>query len=525
MATFTDMKASIPSSKSKQLHIDSDVLFRRLLAVSKQRDVSLEDVMSHELTAVPPALFYDDGGMRKSTKADLAKKLESVSEVMQELPEITEKSAYIIDGMAMLQSLHDSAFETFSDLAECVLKKILSLLNGKQEIKCVVMVFDRYDNPQSIKDMERQRRGATDGRPTHVITGNTKVPNYRNYLRSSGNKTALCIFVSNYIVTAAPQRLHSGDSIILAGGFEKGEEVKSVSKTGVSCLTSLYSDQEEADTRMVLHAIHLAESYSCVIVRCDDTDVEVLLIYYASKGMFGSSIVYMHAGHGMRERYVPINTISEKLGKDMSSCLPACHALTGCDTTSSLYRIGKTTAFTKLKTHLSELKDLAHFGLSACLEDSLPVAREYALLLYGKKKKENGRICTNLDELRFITASTTDAASASLPPTEDAFEQHVQRAMYQTAIWCHSHIPKPLLWSPIGKGWIVRDGAIQPVLFTKPPAPMELRDITHLYCKDPNCGESGKCQCLLVCLPCTEFCSCCAECQNVPPNASGEPDI
>ena len=148
---------------------------------------------------------------------------------------------------------------------------------------------------------------------------------------------------------------------------------------------------------MVLHATPLTESYSRIIVRSDDTDVEVLLIYYASKYMFGSSLVYMHAGHGMRERYVPINTICEKIGKDMSNCLPACHALTGCGTTSSLYRIGKTTAFTKLKTHLSELKDLAHFGLSASLEESLPVAREFALLLYGKKKKEIGLMCTNLD--------------------------------------------------------------------------------------------------------------------------------
>ncbi|KAI9534112.1 hypothetical protein NQZ68_016830 [Dissostichus eleginoides] len=153
---------------------------------------------------------------------------------MQELSDTTEKSAYIIDGMAMLRSLHDSAFQTFSELAECILKKIL------------------YDGPQSIKDLERQRRGASDGRPTHVITGKTNVPNYRKYLRSSGNKTALCMFVSNYIVTAAPQRLHSGDSIILAGGFDEGEQVKSICTAGVSSLTSLYSDQEEADTRMIM---------------------------------------------------------------------------------------------------------------------------------------------------------------------------------------------------------------------------------------------------------------------------------
>ena len=43
------------------------------------------------------------------------------------------------------------------------------------------------------------------------------------------------------------------------------------------------------------------------------------------------------------------------------------------------------------------------FGLSKSLEEALPVARKYALLLYGKKKKEGGHPCTNLDELRTIS--------------------------------------------------------------------------------------------------------------------------
>ncbi|KAF3854290.1 hypothetical protein F7725_022345 [Dissostichus mawsoni] len=85
-------------------------------------------------------------------------------------------------------------------------------------------------------------------------------------------------------------RLHSGDFIILAGGFDKGEEVKSICTAGVSSLTSLYSDQEEADTSMVLHAIHLTESYSRIIVRSDDTDVEEvdmdITVSYADKKVF-----------------------------------------------------------------------------------------------------------------------------------------------------------------------------------------------------------------------------------------------
>ena len=65
--------------------------------------------------------------------------------------------------------------------------------------------------------------------------------------------------------------------------------------------------------------------------------------------------------------------------------------------------LGRPLPFTRLKTHMSELKDMGKFGLSESLEQALPVARKYALLLYGKKKKEGGHPCTNLDELRTIS--------------------------------------------------------------------------------------------------------------------------
>ena len=43
----------------------------------------------------------------------------------------------------------------------------------------------------------------------------------------------------------------------------------------------------DGDTRILLHTINLAESRSEIIVRCDDTDVFVLLLYCGGKDMFG----------------------------------------------------------------------------------------------------------------------------------------------------------------------------------------------------------------------------------------------
>ena len=120
-ATFSDMKKMLVSKEHQKLMLDSEVLFRRLLAVSKTRNVSLENVLTHELAAVPPALFQDDGSMRKTTKADLAKKLESNCEELNVLPpERPNSTAYIIDGMAFVQGLKESQFITFNDLANVV---------------------------------------------------------------------------------------------------------------------------------------------------------------------------------------------------------------------------------------------------------------------------------------------------------------------------------------------------------------------------------------------------------------------
>ncbi|KAG0730384.1 hypothetical protein GWK47_028391 [Chionoecetes opilio] len=115
--------------------IDTEVLFRRLLAVSKNRDVDMRKVLSYELAAVPPSMFHDDGSMRKTNKADLAKKLEAnTDEILilpsQNSPTSSQSAAYLIDGMAMCQALNENHFKTFNDLGKVVLDRIVRLLKN-----------------------------------------------------------------------------------------------------------------------------------------------------------------------------------------------------------------------------------------------------------------------------------------------------------------------------------------------------------------------------------------------------------
>jgi len=198
----------------------------------------------------------------------------------------------------------------------------------------------------------------------------------------------------------------------------------------VSNVEQLYCTHEEADTRIILHAANLVRSHARVIIRCDVTDVLVLLLHYYFKGhLYGE--VYMHAGNSgemtTKERYIPIHQLADKIGQKVCACFPAMHALTGCDSTSALFRIGTRTAYSTLVKNIDNVSALETFHSSS---DYLQSARAYALLLYEKKMETS----STLDELHFKLATTTDKPASMLPRTEDAFDQHVLRAKFQTNV-------------------------------------------------------------------------------------------
>ena len=67
------------------------------------------------------------------------------------------------------------------------------------------------------------------------------------------------------------------------------------------------------------------------------TDVFVLLVYAFCLHKSAHKW-YMKIDH---EKYVDIDKVIDYLGKEIATKLPAIHALTGCDTTSSIFRYGK----------------------------------------------------------------------------------------------------------------------------------------------------------------------------------------
>ena len=298
--TFANMKKALPFDKEKKLLVDPEVLFRHFFAISQQRDIDLRTVLQYELAAVPPSLFNADGSMRKTVKSDLAKCLESNCEEVHQLspPDCTSSNTlYVIDGMAMVQSLNESQFQTFNDLGELVLRKIMKILNDSAlGVSDVAVVFDRYDKEDSIKAMERNRRGGGEILSSHIISGTRTVPNYKQFLKSSGNKASIAAFISIYVEEKAKSRLPSGKSIILSGGYKDGQMAKHITQNDIVELNHLFSTEEEADTCVILHAVDFRDAASRTIIRADNTDILVLLLFYSAKGSLAPE-VYMHAGH------------------------------------------------------------------------------------------------------------------------------------------------------------------------------------------------------------------------------------
>jgi len=229
----------------------------------------LKDVLSHELAAVPPSLFHDDGNMRKTVKADLAKKIEENCAEVHDLSQIDNHNdtAYIIDGMAILQSLKETLFNTYDDLAKQVLLRIKFILSSQLGVAVVVLVFDRYDKHNSIKQFERTRTGGSSGSPqTHAITGKRTVPNYRSFMKKYANKAALAHFTCSYLESHLPEILSADKYVILSGGYNNVELVKIITITETSEAEDLNSSQEEADTRLILHAVDLGTQFSRIII-------------------------------------------------------------------------------------------------------------------------------------------------------------------------------------------------------------------------------------------------------------------
>ena len=104
------------------------------------------------------------------------------------------------------------------------------------------------------------------------------------------------------------------------------------------------NDQEEADTRILLHLQNALQTGSCAcLVRTVDADIIVIITgkFRKLQAMCPAAEIWIAFGTGDNFTYFHINAIALALGEEKSTALPTFHSFTDCDTVSAFFGKGK----------------------------------------------------------------------------------------------------------------------------------------------------------------------------------------
>jgi hypothetical protein len=256
-----------------------------LALANVREEVTVEKVLAYPIGQIPTALFHDDGLMRKSCKSDLINLLEKEVCSAFTLPEYDRsRSVLIRDSMAIIHSMNVKRFKSFGDLAKDYFKVLLSCFHS---FGCDVDVFERYDVEQSVNSTERKRRSVGHIGRVFQIIDSRPIPDWKNFLSVPENKTGLIRFLGDYALKHYTGfTLGDNDQIQLAGCFQNPETVMTISSGSIDDVPGLFSTQEEADTRIILHAlfankkISYKNSQGRIVIKSSDTDVFLLCLHY-----------------------------------------------------------------------------------------------------------------------------------------------------------------------------------------------------------------------------------------------------
>ena len=125
-----------------------------------------------------------------------------------------------------------------------------------------------------------------------------------------------------------------------------------------------------------------------IIVQSRDTDVLVLCVHYFPSLQYTDELWFQTGAISSTKdgrRCIPVHDICNSIDPVIYKILPAVQAVTGCDTTSSMFGIGKCTVFKVLKDRPSDFIDLSSLADSD-IDQSVYAARKLVVRLYEKLK-------------------------------------------------------------------------------------------------------------------------------------------
>ena len=120
------------------------------------------------------------------------------------------------------------------------------------------------------------------------------------------NKSDMANFLSEMIMQKG-EDLPERWELVTGGGFSSPTDARSTRRQTVH--------HEEAATRLILHSCEAAsEGYERLVLRCSDTDVLVLLLYFMPTRVVE---VWMVSGASTQPKCYPVHTLSNQLSQSV----------------------------------------------------------------------------------------------------------------------------------------------------------------------------------------------------------------
>ncbi|XP_076158119.1 uncharacterized protein LOC143140875 [Alosa pseudoharengus] len=271
LLTFTnrppvDLKKG--ASKLGSAKANTALVTKLFMSLQARPDLNIDDFFKHENQHEPPSLS-DQGKLRSGTKSDILRCLPGMPGPGPS-PSAKEASVVVLDMAAVIHIIKTQRARVFGEYTQMDLMPYLHSLMTDRTTR-VDEVWDKYIEA-SLKSQTRVKRGGTAGYRTQV---SAKIPlpkgaQWQKFLKDSQNKDELFQYISDEL-----QKTTAGSKYHLL--TTKANLVLSNKPTDLEALSPC--QQEEADTRMMLHLRHTAEQgHTKAYLRTVDSDVVVLAI-------------------------------------------------------------------------------------------------------------------------------------------------------------------------------------------------------------------------------------------------------
>lgn len=355
------------------------------------------------------------------------------------LPANGSIAAYVVDLMALIRT-----FKTYPDTFEALALKVFSSI--PKGYRRVDIVADAY-LPQSIKSVERDRRGTA--LKIIVRSAQSKLPrDFTAFLSNGENKTRLIDLILSVLVSKRESILGSLKSEVVY--FSSYQKCTLVTKEDTTEVPELSTKQEEADTKVILHAHHALRNNESgtVIIRSHSGDIDITVLALSHFIGDGARVV-LDNNTGTYRKVFRMSDID--LTPAQKTSLIGFHAFTGNDYNSSFFCKGKQTCWELLECKPKFLDTFSNLGVSSAeeLESDL---EEYVALLYSIKGKSVNEARYTIFDRKF-TKQNKIIDMSLLPPCQQTLKLHILRSNFIAREWRSAIVISYEAGNIVGNGW------------------------------------------------------------------------